>query len=205
MSRLVRGVRWLLAIALAVGLFGLPALGAEASSPRTVYSYDDRPSTATPSVDLLIVARAYDESRQLSRSRTCASALRGYDERAHLSWPRLRTPGGVLATKGAEDVLRLPASESFGNAAKLEDHFVRHGADFGATSAEDYAGRASEFLQRSQRGGLPTKIDEEGVIRAYDPKTNSFGAYNANGTTRTFFKPRSPTYFQRQPGSPTRP
>jgi pyocin large subunit-like protein len=58
---------------------------------------------------------------------------------------------------------------------------------------------ASEFLQRP---GTLAKIDADGVIRVYDPATNTFGSYNANGTTRTFFKPTSPTYWDRQPGSP---
>ena len=34
----------------------------------------------------------------------------------------------------------------------------------------------------------PTKVDDNGVTRVYDPRTNTFGAYNADGTTRTFYK-----------------
>lgn len=30
----------------------------------------------------------------------------------------------------------------------------------------------------------------EGVIRIYDPAANVFGAFNATGTTRTFFTPK---------------
>jgi hypothetical protein len=45
-------------------------------------------------------------------------------------------------------------------------------------------------------------LELSGSIRTYDPASNSFGSYNANGTTRTFFKPTSPTYFDRQPGIP---
>jgi pyocin large subunit-like protein len=69
-------------------------------------------------------------------------------------------------------------------------------------SAEDYASQASQFLERSQAEGLPTTIDPSGTILTYDPASNSFGSYNENGTTRTFFKPASPTYFDRQPGVP---
>ncbi|MDE2515962.1 MAG: hypothetical protein KGL12_08045 [Rhodospirillales bacterium] len=98
--------------------------------------------------------------------------------------------------------LGLEAAESWGNPATLARHFADHGADFGATSAEDYASQASQFLERSQAEGLPTKIDPSGTIRTYDPASNTFGAYNANGTTRTFFQPTSPTYFARQPGVP---
>ena len=37
---------------------------------------------------------------------------------------------------------------------------------------------------------VPTKIDPtDGTIRVYDPETNTFGSYNADGTTRTLYKP----------------
>jgi hypothetical protein len=91
-------------------------------------------------------------------------------------------------------------AESRGNPDSLEDHFAAHGADFGSSSAEDYANQASEFFESGIQEDLPIKIDEEGVIRIYDPETNTFGAYNANGTARTLFSPTSPTYWLRQPG-----
>jgi len=83
----------------------------------------------------------------------------------------------------------------------LAGHFRDHGADFAAKSVDDYARQASEFFQRAQRSGLPTKIYADGVILVYDSASTTFGAFNANGTTRTFFKPTSPTYWDRQPGS----
>jgi pyocin large subunit-like protein len=36
----------------------------------------------------------------------------------------------------------------------------------------------------------------------YDPGTRAFGAYNRDGTTKTFFKPGTRDYFERQPGRP---
>jgi pyocin large subunit-like protein len=83
----------------------------------------------------------------------------------------------------------------------LQRHFRDHDADFGAKNADEYAEMASDFLQRAQREGLPTKIDSNGVIRVYDPQSNTFGALNPDGTTRTFFKPTSATYWDRQPGT----
>jgi RHS repeat-associated protein len=98
---------------------------------------------------------------------------------------------------------RLSPEDTWGNPTTLARHYRDHGADFGARSAEDYANQAYEFLQRSQHEGLPTKIDGDGVIRVYDPGTNTFGAYNPDGTTRTFFTPKSGVdYWERQPGSP---
>lgn len=102
-----------------------------------------------------------------------------------------------------------PTRETWGNLATLTDHFERHGRDFGARDADDYAAQAWMLLQRAQREKLPMKQDADGVLRVYEPKTRAFGAYNRNGTTRTFFKPRSRDYFDRQPGrlvtAPTTP
>ena len=92
------------------------------------------------------------------------------------------------------------AAQSWGNPASLPDHFARHGADFGARNADDYARMATEFLQRAKAEGLPAKVDGSGVLRVFDPRSGAFGAYNRNGTTKTFFKPGSRGYFERQPG-----
>lgn len=101
----------------------------------------------------------------------------------------------------SDDVIKLPVSQSWSNSRTLADHFARHGKDFGARNPTDYAQKASDFLQRGIKDKLPTKVDKDGVIRMYDPKSNTFGAYNPDGTTRTLFKPTSPTYFERQPGT----
>jgi hypothetical protein len=106
---------------------------------------------------------------------------------------------GFLAAKTT--ALELNTATTWGRAETLADHFARHGGDFAVKTADDYAGMASRFFQESQAAKLPTKIDSQGVIRVFDPKTGSFGSFNPNGTTRTFFKPSSPTYFDRQPGT----
>ncbi len=94
----------------------------------------------------------------------------------------------------------LRVEQSWGNPATLPDHFARHGSDFGAASAEDYAGLAWQFLQRAKAEGLPAKIDPTGTLRVYDPASGAFAAYNRDGTTKTFFKPGNAGYFDRQPG-----
>jgi hypothetical protein len=110
----------------------------------------------------------------------------------------LIAPGGGLGRGGR---VALEAADSWGNAATLARHFRDHGAEVGARSAREYADMGSDFLQRGLKDGLPTKIDADGVIRIYDPSTNTFGAFNADGTTRTLFKPTSKTYWDRQPGT----
>ena len=93
-----------------------------------------------------------------------------------------------------------PASDTWGAPRSLQDHFERHGADFSAKSPDDYAAKAWIFLRRATAEGLPAKLDEEGVLRVYEPKTKTFASYNRNLTTKTFFKPGRPDYFDAQPG-----
>ncbi len=118
---------------------------------------------------------------------------------------RASPPGGRKA-RAKPAVIKAPAArETWGDLASLPDHFHRHGADFRAKDAEDYARLAWEFLQRAKAQSLPVKRDGQGVLRVFDPKTGTFGAYNRDGTTRTFFKPGSRDYFERQPGRPVNP
>ena len=86
------------------------------------------------------------------------------------------------------------------NWPSLPDHFARHGADFHAQDQDDYARMSWEFLQRAKADGLPAKIDEDRVLRVFDPKSGTFASYNHDGTTKTFFKPGGRDYFERQPG-----
>ncbi len=105
-----------------------------------------------------------------------------------------------IAANHGDDLIRLSTKESWANLKTLDDHFARHGADFGATSADDYARMGSEFFQRGGAQHLPTKIAPDGTIRMYDPATNTFGSFAPNGMTKTLFKPTSPDYWSRQPG-----
>jgi uncharacterized protein YukE len=117
-----------------------------------------------------------------------------------------------LATDGAGDavaagdvargggVLNLSAKESWANGQTLADHFGRHGPAFSAASPDQYAKMASVFLQTGLREEALIKIDGDGTIRLFDPRTNTFAAFRADGRTKSFYKPKSSTYWSRQPG-----
>jgi hypothetical protein len=94
-----------------------------------------------------------------------------------------------------------PTRLTWGHLDSLQDHFERHGRDFSAKSRDDYAAQAWLFLQRARIENLPMKRDDtDGTLRVFDPQTNAFAAYNAGGKTKTYFKPESSGYWQRQPG-----
>jgi hypothetical protein len=112
-------------------------------------------------------------------------------------------PGHVVAPApevgGTAGEAARAGDETWGNKSTLRDHFERHGADFGAQNPQEYAEKAHALYVN--RGNYQVKIDAEGTIRIYDPVTNAFGSYNADGTTKTFFKPSAgQSYFNRQPG-----
>ena len=95
-----------------------------------------------------------------------------------------------------------PASETWAKMRTLNRHFRDHAKEFGCATEDGYAAAAARFLQRAERDGLPIKVDERGITRVYDPKTNTFGSYTPQGKTITFFKPSSKTYWLRQKGTP---
>ena len=97
-----------------------------------------------------------------------------------------------------------PARQTWANVATLRDHYERHGRDFASVSPEDYAAQAWRFLERAKAEGLPAKLDAEGTLRVWDPRTRAFAAYTRQGRAKTYFKPGSPDYFERQPGRPVR-
>ncbi len=200
--------------------------GPSFASAPAAFGYDDIELVADPARLLALptttgvaqVAHAYDVStvasvddRTSAAAETASALLNGVrDESVSLPiydpGPSTTSSRSVVATNTANDVLRFGTKDSWGNLNTLDDHFARHGADFGATSADDYARQAFEFLQQP---GTLTKIDPKtGVIRVYDPATEAFGAYNPTGTTRTFYIPDPakhgyPTnldYWNAQPG-----
>ncbi len=64
-----------------------------------------------------------------------------------------------------------PGIPVFENVEKGEDHFKKHGAEFDATDAPDYVGRAKEF-SKDNSNAYREVIVQNTFIR-YDPKTNA--------------------------------
>jgi hypothetical protein len=99
-----------------------------------------------------------------------------------------------------------PTRATWGSLDSLPDHFARHGGDFHAQSADDYAAQAWLFLQRAKAEHLPMKWDDsDSTLRIFDAKTGAFAAFDRHGKTRTYFKPSNPSYWQRQPGRVVQP
>ena len=95
-----------------------------------------------------------------------------------------------------EEALRA-ANHYWGDPGTLEEHFNAQGMDVGASSMEEYADMAHElYLNKEQ---YQVKVDREGITRVYDAARNLFGAYNPDGTTKTYFAPTGgQAYFDKQ-------
>jgi hypothetical protein len=108
------------------------------------------------------------------------------------------SPGGAHAALTDEQVIET----GWGNARTLARHLRDHGADVGASSKAEYVQAAQDLLRKAKSEGLPMKVDQDGVIRVFDPTTELFASFNKDGTARTIFKPDPPaaSYWAKQPG-----
>ncbi|MBI5202494.1 MAG: hypothetical protein HY925_12960 [Elusimicrobia bacterium] len=99
---------------------------------------------------------------------------------------------------GAESVLKdspepsaPPAvgAEAAFKRGRLEEHFKKHGAEMGLSTAEEYLAAARRLLVRE---GVLKKDRRSGDRLYFDPKTNEFAVLAKDGRTiRTFFKPNA--------------
>lgn len=114
--------------------------------------------------------------------------------------PQPKTPPASVQARAP------PTRETWGRMDTLQDHYNRHGADFQSKDPDDYAAQAWRLLQRAKAGELRMKWDDtDDTLRVFDPITRAFAAYNKDGTTKTFFRPSNPAYWQRQPGRAIKP
>ncbi|MPZ30211.1 MAG: hypothetical protein GEV13_04295 [Rhodospirillales bacterium] len=119
-----------------------------------------------------------------------------------------------VAERGQRDLVRSPAatdtsmstqsrgwgaSAGFADQRRLDEHFEKHGAEFGRITKQDYL-RQAQLLRDARVGGpVLEAVRRDGVVTRYDQQTGAFIAFNANGVIRTFFKPNDgERYWRRQ-------
>ena len=175
-------------------------------SPAAVICY----SEPYPEMTGNIIAIDYAETNNLARpSKVLSQTNESGDNSCYIFGkasrfddvnPFLISPGGYMVETGMGSGGGGSGGNSRGNPKTLDDHFNRHGIDFGSSTKEGYANQANNFFH--ERNKYQVKVDSDGTIRVYDSKTNTFGSYNSDGSTRTFFKPSGgQNYFDRQPGN----
>jgi pyocin large subunit-like protein len=100
-------------------------------------------------------------------------------------------------------LLLLAAGPGFRSRKQFEEHFAKHGREFGDVTPEQYLQLAQELRDAPVGGPILEIAKADGVITRFDKRSGAFGAYNRDRTIRTFFKPNDgERYFQRQAGRP---
>lgn len=88
----------------------------------------------------------------------------------------------------------------FTSTRSLQDHFEKHGAEFGDITIEEYLARACALRDAPLSSDvLEVRRDSDGVISRFDKKSGGFVAFHDDKTIRTFFRPNDgEAYFRRQ-------
>lgn len=73
--------------------------------------------------------------------------------------------------------------------AKITRLFERNGADFGATTAQDYLAKVQAFTARPP-AGTERAERPNGDVLLYQASSNTFAVVSRDGAPRTMFKPR---------------
>jgi hypothetical protein len=106
----------------------------------------------------------------------------------------------AVATDAAQlEARRFGPTIGFADQRRLDEHFEKHGAEFGRITKQDYLHQAQLLRDAKVGGPVLEAVRRDGVITRYDQQTGAFIAFNANGVIRTFFKPNDgERYWRRQ-------
>lgn len=81
----------------------------------------------------------------------------------------------------------------------LEEHYQKHGREFGSISQAEYLLQAQTLRDAAAGGEILEAARKDGVTTRFDRKAGAFLAFNPDLTIRTFFKPNDgERYFKRQ-------
>lgn len=90
-------------------------------------------------------------------------------------------------------------SVGFANRDRLEDHYRKHGGEFGSISRQEYLRQAQALRDAPAGGSILEAVRRDRVITRFDRRSGAFVAFNPDGVIRTFFRPNDgERYFHRQ-------
>ncbi len=108
---------------------------------------------------------------------------------------------GGRDTRGASTaaVAITRSDVGFRSAERLDEHYRKHGREFGSIGRDEYLRRAQILRDRPAGGAVLQAVRKDGVITRFDRVSGAFVAFDADGVIRTFFVPNDgERYFQRQ-------
>lgn len=113
-------------------------------------------------------------------------------------------PGSDATTHAPTSSSKAPSADvdtrvGFTSKRALEEHFAKHGTEFGSITQAQYLRLAQELRDAKVGGTVREAARADGVITRFDTKSGAFLAFHDDKTIRTFFKPNDGLrYFERQ-------
>lgn len=87
----------------------------------------------------------------------------------------------------------------FRSRSQFEEHYRKRAAEFGDIGKQEYLRLAQDLRDAGAGGPILQAVGRDGVISRFDQRKGYLGAYNPDGTIRTFFIPNDgERYFWRQ-------
>jgi hypothetical protein len=122
-----------------------------------------------------------------------------------LYWSHVSERGAREAARAPSVEAQQPEGRAWGSAVgfadyrRLDEHYEKHGHEFGRISKQDYLHQAQLLRDAKSGGPILESVRGDGVATRYDRETGAFIAFNPDGIIRTFFKPNDgERYFRRQ-------
>jgi pyocin large subunit-like protein len=122
-----------------------------------------------------------------------------------LYWNNVAERGDRAAAREPTVTQRSEAPRGFGSSVgfaderRLDEHFAKHGAEFGRITRQEYLRQAQLLRDTAAGGPVLEAVRNDGVVTRFDRQTGAFIAFNSNGVIRTFFKPNDgERYWRRQ-------
>jgi pyocin large subunit-like protein len=115
----------------------------------------------------------------------------------------IRVSIALLLTSAFAAILLIAGGPGFRTGRLLDEHYAKHGREFGKISKGDYLKLAQALRDAPPGGQILQAVKPGGILTRFDRGSGAFGAYNRDGTIRTFFIPNNgETYFHRQATRP---
>lgn len=111
---------------------------------------------------------------------------------------------GAVACSGPErgsrqDIATSTAAVGFRSPRRLDEHYAKHGSEFGQISRAEYLRRAQQLRDAPLGDEILELRRGDGTTSRFDRASGAFIAFDADGTIRTFFRPNDgEAYFRRQ-------
>ena len=91
-----------------------------------------------------------------------------------LSWSRLSERG----VPASDSLSQTRSAIGFTSARHLDEHYEKHGSEFGKISKQDYLARAQALRDATVGGAVLEAVRKDGVTTRFDRATGAFVAFN---------------------------